>query len=79
VIVTTPNAEYNTLFPTLPGGHFRHRDHRFEWSREEFRIWAEKLGNAFGYKVRLQAVGPEDPVHGAPTQMAVFSQAGSAE
>jgi 3' terminal RNA ribose 2'-O-methyltransferase Hen1 len=79
VIVTTPNAEYNTLFPTLPGGHFRHRDHRFEWSREEFRIWAEKLGNAFGYKVRLQAVGPEDPVHGAPTQVAVFSQAGSAE
>jgi 3' terminal RNA ribose 2'-O-methyltransferase Hen1 len=79
VIVTTPNAEYNTLFPTLPAGYFRHRDHRFEWSREEFRIWAEKLGSAFGYTVRVQAVGPEDPVHGAPTQMAVFALAGSGE
>ena len=34
VIVTTPNVEYNTLFPGLPAGTLRHRDHRFEWTRE---------------------------------------------
>src|SRR5439155_9937334 len=33
VIVTTPNAEYNTHWPSLPAGRFRHRDHRFEWTR----------------------------------------------
>ena len=24
MVITTPNAEYNALFPTLPAGHFRH-------------------------------------------------------
>src|SRR5690606_25739396 len=41
VIVTTPNAEHNVLFPNLPAGKFRHPDHRFEWTRAEFRAWAE--------------------------------------
>jgi 3' terminal RNA ribose 2'-O-methyltransferase Hen1 len=75
VVITTPNAEYNALFPTLPAGHFRHRDHRFEWSRAEFAGWAERLAGEFGYKVKIQPVGPEDPVHGAPTQMGVFERA----
>jgi 3' terminal RNA ribose 2'-O-methyltransferase Hen1 len=75
VIITTPNAEYNALFPTLPAGHFRHRDHRFEWSRAEFSTWAERLAGEFGYKVRIQPIGPEDPVHGAPTQMGIFERA----
>lgn len=72
VVVTTPNAEYNALFPSLPAGHFRHRDHRFEWSRQEFATWAERLAGTFKYRVRIQPVGPEDAVRGAPTQMAVF-------
>ena len=33
VVVTTPNAEYNALFPNLAAGAFRHPDHRFEWTR----------------------------------------------
>jgi hypothetical protein len=32
VVVTTPNAEYNTLFPDFEGP-FRHWDHKFEWTR----------------------------------------------
>jgi 3' terminal RNA ribose 2'-O-methyltransferase Hen1 len=75
VIVTTPNAEYNALFLTLPAGHFRHRDHRFEWSRAEFATWAECLAGEFGYKVRIQPIGTEDPVRGAPTQMGIFERA----
>ncbi len=30
VVVTTPNADYNVLFPTLGAGSFRRADHRFE-------------------------------------------------
>ena len=41
VLVTTPNAEYNPQFATLPAGAMRHRDHRFEWTRAQFRSWAE--------------------------------------
>ena len=41
VVVTTPNAEYNVHFlATLEPGAMRHRDHRFEWTRAEFRAWA---------------------------------------
>ena len=69
VIVTTPNIEYNVRFETLPAGKLRHKDHRFEWTREEFRTWAGKIAERFDYKVRFLPVGPEDAEVGAPTQM----------
>lgn len=37
VVLTTPNADFNVLFPDLTG--FRHWDHKFEWSRIEFKSW----------------------------------------
>ena len=37
VVITTPNAEYNVKFDTLPAGQFRHKDHRFEWTRQQFQ------------------------------------------
>jgi 3' terminal RNA ribose 2'-O-methyltransferase Hen1 len=77
VVVTTPNAEYNVRWPTLPAGRFRHKDHRFEWTRAEFAEWAEGVCARFGYTVRLLPVGPVDEEVGAPTQMAVFTRAGS--
>ncbi len=74
VIITTPNAEYNSLFETLPAGQMRHTDHRFEWSREEFQNWAGLVANESGYKVRIQPIGYEDDIVGAPSQMAVFER-----
>jgi 3' terminal RNA ribose 2'-O-methyltransferase Hen1 len=75
IVVTTPNREYNVLFPGMPPGKLRHGDHRFEWSRAEFAAWTERIGGEFGYRVRLEGIGPEDPQHGCPTQMAVFELA----
>jgi 3' terminal RNA ribose 2'-O-methyltransferase Hen1 len=75
VIVTTPNAEHNVRYQTLPPGQRRHRDHRFEWSRTEFRAWADGVGGRFGYHVRFVPVGPDDPDVGPPTQMAIFQKA----
>jgi 3' terminal RNA ribose 2'-O-methyltransferase Hen1 len=74
VIVTTPNAEYNTLFPNLAVGAMRHPDHRFEWTRAEFEAWAERIGSAYGYKQTFSGVGSRDEAHGAPTQLAVFTR-----
>ena len=74
VVLTTPNAEYNTIFETLPAGEFRHGDHRFEWKRAEFEGWASGVAKRFGYGVRFETVGPVDVEKGAPTQMAVFTQ-----
>jgi 3' terminal RNA ribose 2'-O-methyltransferase Hen1 len=73
VVLTTPNVEYNALFETLPAGKLRHKDHRFEWTREQFKTWAERIAGRYGYEVRMLPVGTEDPAAGAPTQMAVFS------
>jgi len=72
VVVSTPNAEYNPQFPTLPEGAMRHRDHRFEWTRAQFRGWAEGVAAAHGYQVSFRPVGPEHPDAGPPTQLAVF-------
>lgn len=72
VIVTTPNAEYNVRYPTLAAGKFRHPDHRFEWSREDFREWAREVAHRYGYDVEIRGVGPDDPDVGTPTQLALF-------
>ena len=52
----------------------RHEDHRFEWSREEFNVWAIRIADKFGYSVDFLPVGPEDAKVGAPTQMGVFTR-----
>ncbi|MFF9263888.1 3' terminal RNA ribose 2'-O-methyltransferase Hen1 [Streptomyces longwoodensis] len=72
VIVTTPNVEYNVRWESLPAGHVRHGDHRFEWTRAEFRAWAGAVAERHGYDVEFQPVGPDDPEVGPPTQLAVF-------
>ncbi|MCG3125492.1 MAG: hypothetical protein CHACPFDD_00315 [Phycisphaerae bacterium] len=74
VIVTTPNREYNVKWESLPAGQFRHRDHRFEWTRAECENWARRVAGRFGYAVRFLPIGPQDAVVGAPTQMGVFQR-----
>uniref|UniRef100_A0A3B5A2J6 Small RNA 2'-O-methyltransferase n=1 Tax=Stegastes partitus TaxID=144197 RepID=A0A3B5A2J6_9TELE len=55
VIVSTPNSEFNPLLPGLRG--FRHSDHKFEWTRAEFRSWALKVCLDYGYEVAFTGVG----------------------
>lgn len=60
----------------------RNPDHRFEWTRSEFRQWAGALAQEHGYSVQYHGVGggplDEEAVHGewrgvGPiTQVAVF-------
>jgi 3' terminal RNA ribose 2'-O-methyltransferase Hen1 len=74
VVLTTPNREYNVTWETIPAGKFRHSDHRFEWSRQEFQAWAKGIAERFGYPVRFLPVGLEHPEYGPPTQMGVFER-----
>jgi 3' terminal RNA ribose 2'-O-methyltransferase Hen1 len=74
VVLTTPNVEYNVKFETLPAGQFRHRDHRFEWTREQFQTWAAGIAERFGYMVEFKPVGGADSIVGSPTQMGVFKK-----
>lgn len=74
IVLTTPNREYNVLWPTLAAGAYRHEDHRFEWSRAEFQAWATKLAERFGYTVEFHSVGPVNEELGPPTQMGIFTR-----
>jgi 3' terminal RNA ribose 2'-O-methyltransferase Hen1 len=74
ILVTTPNAEYNPHFATLEPGAKRHPDHRFEWTRPQFRAWADQTAGTYSYQVRFLPVGPEHPDAGPPTQFAVFTK-----
>jgi 3' terminal RNA ribose 2'-O-methyltransferase Hen1 len=74
MVVTTPNVEFNVRFESLPAGRLRHRDHRFEWTRAEFRAWAERVAGEHGYAFEWLPVGTDDPEVGPPTQMGVFTK-----
>jgi small RNA 2'-O-methyltransferase len=74
-LFTTPNSDFNELFEMEPG-KFRHYDHKFEWTRDEFKDWAENICARFpNYSVLLTGIGkgPENSAHlGCCSQMAVF-------
>jgi 3' terminal RNA ribose 2'-O-methyltransferase Hen1 len=74
VIMSTPNSEYNQLWPRLMAGQFRHRDHRFEWSRMQFQSWANALAEQYGYSVDFLGIGPAHEKLGTPTQAGVFKR-----
>jgi 3' terminal RNA ribose 2'-O-methyltransferase Hen1 len=75
IVLTTPNREFNVRFSSLPPGQFRHADHRFEWTRSEFQAWAARQAERFGYEVAFEGIGEVDEVHGAPTQVGIFTRA----
>ncbi len=74
VILTTPNKEYNQNYEFIPEGQLRHNDHRFEWTREDFRKWSDYICEKFGYTVQISGIGDEDSNYGTPTQMGVFTK-----
>lgn len=59
VLISTPNSEFNVVFEENVYDErkidqkFRHWDHKFEWSREEFEKWCtEKILNIYkNYKL----------------------------
>ncbi|XP_058494960.1 small RNA 2'-O-methyltransferase isoform X1 [Solea solea] len=59
VIISTPNSEFNPFLPGLSG--FRHSDHKFEWTRAEFKTWAQTVCLKFGYEVEFTGVGAAPP------------------
>jgi len=51
----------------------RHDDHRFEWTRNEFKQWSNKIVETYNYKVELFPIGDEVENIGTPSQMAIFT------
>ncbi len=74
VVLTTPNREYNVKWENVGVAGLRHPDHRFEWTRQEFREWAEAVAGRHAYAVRILPVGPVDETLGSPSQMGLFTK-----
>jgi 2-polyprenyl-3-methyl-5-hydroxy-6-metoxy-1,4-benzoquinol methylase len=89
LLVSTPNIEYNPLLQAAAMGkgtdvqkegeespRLRNEDHRFEWTRNEFRTWAKTLASEYGYSVEFSGVGGdgEEEGPGFCTQIAVFKE-----
>ncbi|MCB1628083.1 MAG: 3' terminal RNA ribose 2'-O-methyltransferase Hen1 [Xanthomonadales bacterium] len=72
VLISTPNVEFNARFAGMRPGQLRHRDHRFEWTRAEFRDWATAVAQRHGYQVEFHPIGEVDPDLGPPTQLGIF-------
>lgn len=73
VLITTPNAEFNDLLG-VPRTRFRRPDHHFEWTRAQFREWAEGVAERTGYVVTRTDIAGAHPDLGGASQMAVFAR-----
>jgi 3' terminal RNA ribose 2'-O-methyltransferase Hen1 len=73
IILTTPNREYNIVWQELGESRFRHGDHRFEWTRNQFQTWANAIAEKFSYNVNFLTIGKEQKDIGGPTQMGIFT------
>ncbi|XP_014490043.1 small RNA 2'-O-methyltransferase [Vigna radiata var. radiata] len=91
LIVSTPNFEYNVVLQKsnplaqeqeelddktlLQSCKFRNHDHKFEWTRAQFRQWASDLSARHNYKVEFSGVGGSADVEpGYASQIAVFKR-----
>lgn len=77
-IFSTPNSEFNVLFEPLLANGFRHDDHKFEWTRSEFKDWALNICQKYpNYRVAFIGVGdapPDKKNIGNVTQIAIFAR-----
>ncbi|MDE6660813.1 MAG: 3' terminal RNA ribose 2'-O-methyltransferase Hen1 [Anaeroplasmataceae bacterium] len=76
IILTTPNKEYNAVYENMKKDALRHGDHRFEWTRAQFKEWTEHICKKFGYTCEISGIGEVDEQFGSPTQMGVFVKNG---
>jgi 3' terminal RNA ribose 2'-O-methyltransferase Hen1 len=72
-VITTPNIEDNEKFENM-SGPLRHGDHRFEWTRAEFRAWGDAAALRNGYEAAYGDIGDADEGRGTQTQMGVFTR-----
>ena len=55
VIISTPNRDFNINFPDPT--KFRNWDHKFEWTRAEFREFLDEVAGKYGYTYETTGVG----------------------
>ena len=72
LLITTPNQEYNEVYQMEED--YRHSDHRFEWTREEFQTWCQLQNEENKYDIAFDGIGDGHELYGYPTQMCLFTR-----
>ena len=72
LLITTPNQEYNKVYQM--DEEYRHPDHRFEWTREEFQKWCQLQNEKNEYDITFDGIGEGHELYGYPTQMCLFTR-----
>ncbi|KIK99580.1 hypothetical protein PAXRUDRAFT_47575, partial [Paxillus rubicundulus Ve08.2h10] len=95
-LITTPSYTFNARWSPpgtrKPGGYldptgrtdrvFRHPDHKFEWTVDEFAQWCTSIAHQWGYVVDIGSIGTaqqkdpwgRDKILGGATQVAFFKR-----
>ncbi|MEO2214997.1 3' terminal RNA ribose 2'-O-methyltransferase Hen1 [Paenibacillus amylolyticus] len=73
LLVTTPNKEYNEVY-AMEQEHFRHHDHRFEWTRAELVSRCEEWTQQGNYGYEIMGIGEHAEGYGQPTQLVIFER-----
>jgi 2-polyprenyl-3-methyl-5-hydroxy-6-metoxy-1,4-benzoquinol methylase len=72
IVMTTPNVEYNVRWCAEP--RLRRKDHRFEWTRLQFRQWISNADSLGAYSSSFQQIGTPWKSAGSPTQMVTLTR-----
>ena len=75
-IITSPNRDCNLSLPKKPSRlrRLRHEDHKFEFSRAEFKQWMSSICDDYQLHACCGGIGPVYGSFGRPTNVAFFSQ-----
>lgn len=62
IIISTPNADFNPFIIGL-SSTYRHHDHQFEWTRNEFKNWCIESLNRYNYSFQISNYFNESNIH----------------
>ena len=72
IILTTPNKDYNENYKNLDSKGLRHFDHRFEFTKEEFKNWKGLMCFHYHYFSKFIEIGTPDDKDKYPTLGTIF-------
>ena len=68
IAMTTPDFNYNRFFEFMKEGELRHKDHKFEFTKDQAVNWANELAVKYNYEFSYEGIGQEKegifPSHG---------------
>lgn len=72
VLITLPNADFNSQLSGLAPGEKRYAGHVFEWGADRIQQWADQIAQLHGYALDRIPIGSPHPALGPPSFLLYF-------